>query len=863
MAPNVSSMPELRPTPSELAKGITLATGQRYKIIVPKLDVDTIEMEDVHFHHDSAVVLPWRYGEDAGIGEDEDRLSGLSVIAAALRYAKQNPAKELLLVGHTDSSGQTDYNRKLSEARAKITQALLKGDRDAWGGLCAEHQKIEDLQSTLAWVAETHGWPCHPGPIDDDMGPKTRAARRAFRKRYNDEMSGSLSLGADQTSADDWKAFFDVFELGLTDELGDDLSACRSALKFHGPDVLACGEDFAVGGNRPVGMRSASDRRVDLLFLDPAKPYPDFFAESPPGRSIYGPVPLVKRRYLPVAPPVRVLVNLTAVEGLYRPGFKADGDVDPKASGYQQGYIGDDDLGRIFVNHKPRTDPAQSWQDAVVKDTQYIELVASIELAQGAKIPPDARIQWEWFDPNGDDHPETQKHGARVPDGLDVDGHPRSFLNRGTCDFPKPGSKDMARFGQAGDYGLADGATVKLADTQIKDGVSRVRLHVSNVAGDNFVVTARPKNSPRIAPSASTRTGVMTVWKRIDVEYVRMENAFPLPVDQVPPFFEAARVQMDFAPERVVPSKPFLTTRKADENGACRSYASARKGEFRNEGKPGWFFLAAAERASSDHASAAGPSATVYEGKATVAVERDGGSMWEQLIVDQVIDADVHDLVIQDAEGGPHGFMPVAKAEIRGGKTHLHLQGNDYQSDFQVPRAAKTGLLGGPGQGGAYDQTDVYLLRHRARFPSGAWEAGGMGFGKEVFIRARPLGAVETGGLSPDELRAGQRYFAGRLIIFTHVHARSSLHKDQTIGVIVHEFTHAFGFPHKCGYHGWPQPPEFTCAMNYFSTWLYVVGTRTLQRFMFGAPSARLCSKHLAGIREVNLEDNPVMWTWE
>jgi peptidoglycan hydrolase-like protein with peptidoglycan-binding domain len=197
-------MADLRPTLREMADGISLGLGQRHKVIIPKLDVDTIEMEDVHFHHDSAVVLPWQYGEDAGLSEDEDRLSGLSVIAEALRYAKAHGETKLLLAGHTDSSGQSDENRKLSETRAKTTQALLEGDKGAWGTLCVSRQKVEDLQLSLAWVAETHGWPCHPGAVDDEMGPKTRAARRAFRKRYNDELSGSLSLDAEATSAQDW-----------------------------------------------------------------------------------------------------------------------------------------------------------------------------------------------------------------------------------------------------------------------------------------------------------------------------------------------------------------------------------------------------------------------------------------------------------------------------------------------------------------------------------------------------------------------------------------------------------------------------------------------------------------------------------
>ncbi|HXJ21347.1 MAG TPA: OmpA family protein [Polyangia bacterium] len=857
-------MADLHPTLRELAAGLTLATGQKHKVVVPKLDVDTIEMEDIHFHHNSDVVLPWGYGEETGLDDDQDRLSGISVIAAALRYAKDNPSKKLLLAGHTDSSGESDYNRKLSEARAKTTKALLTDDKSGWGSLCVEHQTVEDLQQTLLWVAATHGWPCNPGPIDDTMGPKTQAARRAFRKRYNDEFSASLPLDAEETSAQDWEAFFDLFDLGLQDELGDDLSACRSALSFYSPDILACGEDFAEGDNSPAGMRSVADRRVDMLFLDPSKPYPDFFSEKPPGNSIYGPVPLVKRRYLPVAPPVQLALKLTAIEGLYPPGFKQDGDVAPKASGYNEGYLSEDDLGRVFVNHKPRTDPTQAWDDVVTKDTQYIELEASVELVQGPKIPPEARVQWEWFDPNDKDHPDTNAHGALVPDQVDVDGRARSMLNRGTCDFPKPGSKDMARFGQAGDFGFADAATVKLADTQITDGTSRVRLHVSNVAGDNFVVVARLKNSPRVAPSGQVRTGVMTVWKRIDVEYVKMAGAFSLPVDQVPPFFEPARVQMDFAPERPVPSQHFLTKLDKDKESACAMYATASNGEFKLEGKPGWFFLAAAERCSSENASSpsdGGPK-TVYRGKARVAQASGGGENWEKLVVDQVITDKVAIVTVHDVEGGPRGFQPIWKKQVTGNQTHLHLWGIDYQSDFEVPRGQKTGLLGAPGKGGAYDKTDNYYLQHRFRYPSSAWEPGGMGFADEVFIKAAPPGTTETTGLSPSARFAGQEYFAGRLLIFTRAFEATSLDADDVVSTIVHEFTHAFGYPHKCGYYGWPQPPEFSCSMNYFLTWIYKVGTRELQRFFFGTSGGHLCSKHLSGVREVNLEDNPAIWKW-
>ena len=130
-------------------------------------------------------------------------------------------------------------------------------------------------------------------------------------------------------------------------------------------------------------------------------------------------------------------------------------------------------------------------------------------------------------------------------------------------------------------------------------------------------------------------------------------------------------------------------------------------------------------------------------------------------------------------------------------------------------------------------------------------------------VLPRPPGTSETTGLSPSASHNGKEYFAGRLVIFTRAFDAATLDENETIATIVHEFTPAFGYPHKCGYYGWPKPPSFSCAMNYNITWLYVVGTRRLRRFMYGTEAPYLCSKHLAGVREVHLEDNPAIWTWK
>jgi hypothetical protein len=56
--------------------------------------------------------------------------------------------------------------------------------------------------------------------------------------------------------------------------------------------------------------------------------------------------------------------------------------------------------------------------------------------------------------------------------------------------------------------------------------------------------------------------------------------------------------------------------------------------------------------------------------------------------------------------------------------------------------------------------------------------------------------------------------------------------------------------------------------MNYPNTWLYKLGThrdpaaREVLRFETGKNGNNFCARHTRGIRLVQLEDNPVIWTW-
>lgn len=240
-----------------------------------------LEVEDVHFNHDSAVVLP----------------DALNDLACCYLYAMENPSKLLLIAGHTDKSGPASYNRWLSKKRAENVLNILLGRRDEWVKSVTSPRgptqrkpegksKIEDYQAILKWVEAKYGWPCDPGEIYNTSVPKTKEAIRAFQEKYNSELRARVrgkSIKEDELMGPEtWGAFFDVYMLELAELLGLDsdisrLETYRNALKFvDGRRIVGGGESHRITRR----YKSRTDRRVELLFFDPEeKPKLDFHPE--------------------------------------------------------------------------------------------------------------------------------------------------------------------------------------------------------------------------------------------------------------------------------------------------------------------------------------------------------------------------------------------------------------------------------------------------------------------------------------------------------------------------------------------------------------------------------------------------------
>jgi len=236
---------------------------------------DLFEIEDLHFNHDSAVVLP----------------KALDELACCYLYVKANPLKMMLIAGHTDKSGSPLYNQKLSEKRAENVLHLLTGNRTEWVTTVDTNRggksKVKDHKGILKWISTTLGWPCDPGDVDNAWNSRTRESIKAFQETYNKKFNKSITVDGNM-GPETWGAFFDIYMLMLADALGHGpdtsrLKPYRDSLKFvNGYKTVGCGESHRVTRK----AKSLEDRRVEIFFFEPKyKPQLSFHPlchEGPP-----------------------------------------------------------------------------------------------------------------------------------------------------------------------------------------------------------------------------------------------------------------------------------------------------------------------------------------------------------------------------------------------------------------------------------------------------------------------------------------------------------------------------------------------------------------------------------------------------
>ncbi len=293
-------------------------TTQEHVIHLDPFQGYVIEMEDEHFHHDSAVLLP-----DYGHKADPSRLCGLAVLAHCLEHAAKYKTQKLLIVGHTDTTGSNQYNLGLSEKRALSVLHALTGDQNAWVGVTKSKNKVEDYQQILKWACNVLAFDCDPGKVDNVLGPKTKAATKKFQEQYNKDYKTNIPENG-VVGDDTWGAFFNLYQEVLKQMLGADdtkMKALRGALKWvdGGKKTVGCGEEFPIDSPRKNNYRSKINRRVEILYFDPGQE-PKLDCHGGPGScnailcEVYNPKMYKYTHITP--PPIPVVVPLYDIQNV-------------------------------------------------------------------------------------------------------------------------------------------------------------------------------------------------------------------------------------------------------------------------------------------------------------------------------------------------------------------------------------------------------------------------------------------------------------------------------------------------------------------------------------------------------------------
>jgi hypothetical protein len=279
-----------------LNDGFSITSDATTEITIVKPVVHVLEMEDVLFHLNSAIMMPDNPQSAQGGSQasgQQKKVSGLRALALVFRHHQLHADQRLLLAGHADRSGDPKTNFAISDLRAQNVLFLLQGKREPWADVCYLRQKIEDYQQILTYYAKQKGWDCDPQGINNQWNQKTEKAINNFITLYDysyaykpldadliDEVAVPAAIkndGQKRWPKELWRAVFDLYQADMINATiglyiaDNNFNGLRNSLTFVDPNkqYVACGESFPISANNRTNYRSQQDRRVEILFFDP------------------------------------------------------------------------------------------------------------------------------------------------------------------------------------------------------------------------------------------------------------------------------------------------------------------------------------------------------------------------------------------------------------------------------------------------------------------------------------------------------------------------------------------------------------------------------------------------------------------
>lgn len=305
LAYSVDASSEVDPLAYDVSRQLNEQT--EYNMLNIPAKVYLLEMEDATFSHNSAVPLlylppvqsePIEW-EETGFPDSffkelqpyfphlyeirrdpetykkievqEVERRGLSVLAVAFAFLKDNPSQQLLLCGHTDTSGDDSYNFKLSDLRAEAVYALLVNDRKTWIDIVKSKHNVSDYQSLCYYFSKFYAWSCDPGDIDNNHGQSTTDALRVLQTESNALFGNGIAEDG-KIGPQTWGAIFDLYQYDLAEIMETDveeLQQARGSLRWVDDSTpwIGCGERFPIDEPDRNNFRSAENRRLEFLFF--------------------------------------------------------------------------------------------------------------------------------------------------------------------------------------------------------------------------------------------------------------------------------------------------------------------------------------------------------------------------------------------------------------------------------------------------------------------------------------------------------------------------------------------------------------------------------------------------------------------